>query len=58
MQSILICSANEDLLMALHAASDGEGVRLTLCDRGMDAVRVLMTLSFEAHAEQPRARNL
>ena len=47
MQNILICSANEDLLTALHAASGGEGVRLTVCNRGMDAVRALTALSFD-----------
>jgi len=39
MHEILICSANEDLLTALHAASGAEGVRLTVCRRGMEAVR-------------------
>ena len=47
MQNILICSANEDLLTALGAASEGADVRLTVCHRGMDAVRVLMALSFD-----------
>ncbi len=47
MHEILICSANEDLLTALHAASGAEGVRLTVCRRGMDAVRALMALSFD-----------
>ena len=47
MHHILICSANEDLLTALHAASGAEGVRLTVCRRGMDAVRALMALSFD-----------
>ena len=47
MHNILICSANEDLLTALRAASDGGDVRLTVCHRGMDAVRVLMALSFD-----------
>ena len=47
MHNILICSANEDLLMTLRAASDGEDVRLTVCHRAMDAVRALMALSFD-----------
>jgi hypothetical protein len=47
MHEILICSANEDLLTALLAASGAEGVRLTLCRRGMDAVRALIALSFD-----------
>ena len=47
MHEILICSANEDLLTALHAASGAEGVRLTVCRRAMDAVRALMALSFD-----------
>ena len=47
MHNILICSANEDLLMTLRAASDGGDVRLTVCHRGMDAVRALMALSFD-----------
>jgi len=47
MHEILICSANEDLLTALHAASGAEGVRLTVCRRGMAAVRALMALSFD-----------
>ena len=47
MHEILICSANEDLLTALHAASGAEGVRLTVCRRGMDAVRALTALSFD-----------
>ncbi len=47
MHNILICSANEDLLTALRAASDGGDVRLTVCHRGMDAVRALMALSFD-----------
>jgi CheY-like chemotaxis protein len=47
MHNILICSANEDLLTALRAASDGGGVRLTVCHRGMDAVRALTALSFD-----------
>ena len=34
MHEILICSANEDLLTALHAASGAEGVRLTVCRAG------------------------
>lgn len=45
MHEILICSANEDLLTALHASSGAEGVRLTVCRRGMDAVRALTALS-------------
>ena len=45
MHNILICSANEDLLTTLRAASDAEDVRLTVCNRGMDAVRALMALS-------------
>ena len=47
MHEILICSANEDLLTALRAASDGGDVRLTVCRRGMEAVRALMALSFD-----------
>jgi len=47
MHEILICSANEDLLTALHAASGAEGVRVTVCRRGMAAVRALMALSFD-----------
>jgi len=47
MHEILICSANEDLLTALGAASGAEGVRLTVCRRAMDAVRALMALSFD-----------
>ena len=47
MHEILICSANEDLLTALHAASGAEGVRLTVCRRAMAAVRALMALSFD-----------
>lgn len=47
MHNILICSANEDLLTALHAASGAEGVRLTVCRRGMEAVRALIALSFD-----------
>jgi len=47
MHNILICSANEDLLMALRAASGGGDVRLTVCRRGMEAVRALMALSFD-----------
>ena len=47
MHEILICSANEDRLTALHAASGAEGVRLTVCRRGMEAVRALMALSFD-----------
>ena len=47
MHNILICSANEDLLAALGAASDGGDVRLTVCHRGMDAVRALTALSFD-----------
>ncbi len=47
MQNILICSANEDLLTALGAASHGGDVRLTVCGRGMEAVRALMALSFD-----------
>ncbi len=47
MHEILICSANEDLVTALHAASGAEGVRLTVCRRGMEAVRALMALSFD-----------
>ena len=47
MHEILICSANEDLLTALHAASGAEDVRLTVCRRGMDAVRALTALSFD-----------
>ena len=48
MHNLLICSANEDLLTALRAASGGGDVRLTVCGRGMEAVRALMALSFEA----------
>ena len=47
MHEILICSANEDLLTALHAASGAEGVRFKVCRRGMAAVRALMALSFD-----------
>ena len=47
MHEILICSANEDLLTALGAASDEGDVRLTVCHRGMDAVQALMALSFD-----------
>lgn len=47
MHNILICSANEDLLTALRVASDGGDVRLTVCRRGMEAVRALMALSFD-----------
>jgi CheY-like chemotaxis protein len=47
MHNILICSANEDLLTALHTASGAEGVRLTVCRRAMDAVRALTALSFD-----------
>lgn len=47
MHNILICSANEDLLAALRAALDGGDVRLTVCHRGMDAVRALTALSFD-----------
>ena len=47
MRNILICSADEDLLTALRAASGGEGVRLTGCRRGMDAVRAMTALSFD-----------
>lgn len=47
MHNILICSANEELLRALRAASDGRDVRLTACRRGMEAVRALMALSFD-----------
>ena len=47
MHNILICSADEDLLTALHAASGAEDVRLTVCRRGMDAVRALTALSFD-----------
>lgn len=47
MHNILICSADEDLLTTLRAASDGGDVRLTVCHGGMDAVRALMTLSFD-----------
>jgi DNA-binding NtrC family response regulator len=47
MRNILICSADEDLLTALHAASGTEGVRLMVRRSGMDAVRALMVLSFD-----------
>ena len=47
MHEILICSANEDLLTALRAASGRGDVRLTVCRRGMDAVRALTALSFD-----------
>ena len=46
MRNILICSADEDLLTALRAASGGD-IRLKVCNRGMDAVRALMALSFD-----------
>jgi len=46
MRNILICSADEDLLTALRAASGGD-IRLKVCHRGMDAVRALMALSFD-----------
>ena len=47
MHNILICSANEDLLTALRAASGGGDVHLTVCRRGMKAVRALLALSFD-----------
>jgi CheY-like chemotaxis protein len=47
MHNILICSANEDLLTALRAASGGGDVHLTVCRRGMEAVRALVALSFD-----------
>ena len=47
MHNILICSADEDLLVALRAASDGGDVGWTVCRRGMEAVRALMALSFD-----------
>jgi len=47
MHNILICSANEGLLTALRAASGAGDVRLTVCRRGMEAVRALMALSFD-----------
>ncbi|MGH2627349.1 MAG: hypothetical protein ACRDHY_11940 [Anaerolineales bacterium] len=47
MRNILICSADEDLLTALHAASGTEGVRLMVRRSGMEAVRALMVLSFD-----------
>lgn len=47
MHNILICSANEDLLAALRAAPRGGDIRLTVCRRGMDAVRALTALSFD-----------
>ena len=46
MHNILICSADEDLLTALRAASGGD-IRLKVCNRGMAAVRALMALSFD-----------
>ena len=47
MHNILICSANEGLLRALRAASGRQDVHLTVCRRGMEAVRALMALSFD-----------
>jgi CheY-like chemotaxis protein len=47
MHNILICSVNEGLLTALRAASGGGDVHLTVCRRGMEAVRALMALSFD-----------
>jgi len=47
MHNILICSANEGLLRALRAASGRGDVHLTVCRRGMEAVRALMALSFD-----------
>ncbi|MDP2702877.1 MAG: hypothetical protein Q8P98_12490 [Candidatus Rokubacteria bacterium] len=47
MHNILICSVNEDLLTALRAASGGGDVHLTVCRRGMEAVRALIALSFD-----------
>ena len=47
MHNILICSANDGLLRALRAASGRGDVHLTVCRRGMEAVRALMALSFD-----------
>ena len=55
---VLICSANDPLVTSLHLGSGQGAFRLTVCRRGMEAVRTLLAQSLDGLILDPETPGL